>query len=526
MHSAQSSSEEATNSNDKHTLQQQHDIYFKEYEHAMHDVLSRFPVVRKKDTVEDFNVAKDYLFSPAKLRIGSMAAVTMDHQPQGEQDTSSLATNIDSQEQQEDQVFFKEIEEQKQTFLQSTNMTQIQFEMVSRSLTYIGDYCAKFQVYKPLFIAWEKIIECGLKPRINSLSTYLYILSSLSPSSKNDNHNGDKDNMIDQSSFEIVNQVAYYHDMLYSPTENTVSIRVKSLIAMGKPQEAEDLLWLLQSSITSNSNPASNMNLKLRTCFPILEYYCQTTKDDNDNNNNNFSGTITNISEFHDSKTLHVSAALKLYCKIKAIPSILLDKETYTLLIASIARKGYFCHSSPPIQGARELGYKSGFGPILFDNLAQEMSDDILELCDDCVKQIRNAFVLGFQSIERQEDPMNTQRKHMIRNLDYIPYDCHLSSVQVLAEDDELVVNRVTIDEETSICPRTNAKLRLIKLDDEQRKHMHDTLLTMADLQFEAHDAKLEARGQKSSKQNHKGRGQVDENYAGKHLDSFATWLE
>lgn len=74
----------------------------------------------------------------------------------------------------------------------------------------------------------------------------------------------------------------------------------------------------------------------------------------------------------------------------------------------------------------------------------------------------------------------------------------------------------------TNVCPRTNAKLRLILLDSGERKHMHDTLLNMADLQYEVYDAKLQAKGQKSSDPSKKN----EENYARNHLDSFATWLD
>lgn len=234
--------------------------------------------------------------------------------------------------------------------------------------------------------------------------------------------------------------------------------------------------------------------------------------------------------------------AIHLYHKIKNIPTVYFDKETYTMIISSCASNGYFCHYSQPIEGAADLGYGPGYGSELFDHLAQDMSNDILELCDQCVNQIRNAFVIGFrdrftlisnvnsnESKEQDESHIN-QYAHMIRNLDKIPFDCHLSSVQTPAENDEIVLNRVTIDDATSTCPRTNAKLRLIMLDDTQKKHMHDTLLRMADLQFVAYDAKLEAKGQKkSSKQkgNKNSNGEImDENYAGKHLESFANWLE
>ena len=146
-------------------------------------------------------------------------------------------------------------------------------------------------------------MECGITPRINSLSTYLYRLSTSSVTSnveKEGNADANADSDSAMSNVDIVNQVAYYHDMLYSLTENTVSIHIKSFIEHGKAKEAEELLWSLMPS----SSPSINNNLRLRTCFPILEYYCQMGKSNDDNNDER-------------SKNTHISSALKIYQKIK-----------------------------------------------------------------------------------------------------------------------------------------------------------------------------------------------------------------
>jgi len=563
-----SQSDSQSESESKCYYQYQNQKYFSDYETAMKEVLSSFRIMQKKDKIEDFNVAKSFLLSPRRYvnvklipdvneKINDNETLTKTETKTDSKSTLTSALTLTSVEE-----FKKQIGQQKQHFMQHkqqqqhydgvsvsngdndnihdiTAMNQKHFEMISRSLTYIGDYCAKHQLTKPLFVAWEKVVECGITPRINSLSTYLYRLSTNSVTSSSNNLDtnleeegntnananaiADPDDYIvhedaTMSNVDIVNQVAYYHDMLYSPTENTVSIRIKSFIEHGKAKEAEELLWSLMPS----SSPSINNNLRLRTCFPILEYYCQMGKSNGDKNDER-------------SKNTNISSALKLYQNIKNIPSIHLDQETYILLLSTIAEEGYFSpffsplssSSSIPIEGIVEMGYSPGYGPLLFDQLATEMSDHVLELTNESVKQLRNAFVQGFQN--SKSDSNKSAEQHLARNLYYVPYDCHLSPVQGLATHDELVVNRVSIeDNQTNRCPRTHAKLRLITLDNHQRKHVHDTLLEMADDQYRIYDAKLEAKGQKLSKKkkNKKGSQPKEENYAGKHLDSFAKWLD
>mmetsp|Transcript_14598 Transcript_14598/g.16978 ORF Transcript_14598/g.16978 Transcript_14598/m.16978 type:complete len:593 (+) Transcript_14598:1-1779(+) len=347
-------------------------------------------------------------------------------------------------------------------------MTKTQSEMTLRALSYMGDYCAKKQTTKPLYVAWDKLVETGLKPRANSINTYLYRITS---------EEEIPGTQLGQEHRDIASEVAYLNEMLYQPTENTISIRIKSFIKRGDANSAEKLLWNSSGSGVSQKDTL----LRHRTCVPVLELHCQN--DD-------------------------MTSALRLYRRMKDIPSIHFEIETYSMLLSSIARLGYFRCDSSQIQGAIEIGYGPGYGPSLFDQLATEMSEDILEITNECATSIRNGFALGFQNLG------------MAKNLREVPYDCQLAPIHNLASEKELVACRVHISDDSSLCPRTNARLRLIMLHESQRRHMHDTLLKMADTQYEAYDAKLEARGQKSSKKS------MEENYAGSHLDGFAKWLD
>eukprot|EP00979_Chaetoceros_neogracilis_P012761 scaffold3465_cov267-Chaetoceros_neogracile.AAC.2 len=433
---------------------------FNAYEIAMQEVLESFRVMQKKDNPQDLEAAKRFLFSPQRF-------VDLSPEPNAVED------------------FKKYLMLQGDKFVKDVDMNKNQNQLVMRALTYMGDYCAKRGISAPLHVAWDKVKEAGLIPRENSLSAYLYILSSL-PSGVG----ADDDTMVITTyNPDVAGEVACYHDMIYKPTENTVSIRIKSLVEEGKAEEAENLLWNLESVATptplhvqSKKNKKANDNgmLRLRTCLPVLQSYCQE--------GDMFRG-------------------LQLYNKMRQVPSIHFEAETYVLILSSLARRGYFRTDSEPIHGVGEFGYASKCGASLFNVIAAEMADDILEISSDSAKEMRNAFVDGFSSSDSA------------RNLYPVPYDCDLSSLSDLAEGDELVANRITIDSNSTICERTNATLRLILLEESQKKQVHDTLIEMADTQFDAYETKLQKKGNKPSKVS------TEDNYAGKHLEGFADWL-
>ena len=47
---------------------------------------------------------------------------------------------------------------------------------------------------------------------------------------------------------DVSGEVAFYHDMIYKPTEKIVSIQIKSLGEKGNAEEAEKVLWQLKST--------------------------------------------------------------------------------------------------------------------------------------------------------------------------------------------------------------------------------------------------------------------------------------
>jgi pentatricopeptide repeat protein len=416
-----------------------HQIYVDSYKVAMADVLSSFRVMQKKDREEDLDSAKRFLFA-------SNRNVDID---------ISLSNPNDFQEQ---------IKRQSQKIEDEGKLNSHQRQLALRALSYMGDYCAKKQTSLPLYVAWDKIKEAGLTPRNHALSSYLYMLSS----------QNDIDDIVSSSDgSDITGEVATFHDVMYEPTENTVSIRIKSLVRQGKAAEAEDLLWALGSTNTKV--------LRLRTCLPVLELYCQQG---------------------------NASSALRVYHRMRKAPSVHFESYTYVGFISFLARLGNLKCNAHSIEGASDLGYPDS-GPKLLDRIVSDMAEEILEITSHQAIEIRNAMVEGFCDTTS------------VRNLAKVPFDCTLASVDVPADPDELVASRVTITANSMSCPRTNTKLRLIDLETNQKERMHATLLKMADTQFEAYDAMLQSKGHKSSKASN-----MEENYAAKHLKSFADWLD
>lgn len=415
-------------------------LYVDEYIKAISEVLSAFRVMQKKDNQEDLESAKHFLFATQRI----------------------VDTNLSLNNAQEFQLWRLN---QSQHFQELLELNPKQRQLALRALSYVGDYCAKMKTSLPLYIAWDKIKEAGFAPRNNALSSYLYMLSS--------NPDGSIQTCTSYDVNNIPGEVAMYHDFLYEPTENTVSIRIKRLVQEGNAEGAEALLWGLD---VSNSKA-----LRLRTCLPVLELYCQQGE---------------------------LSSALKVYNRMCSSSSVHFEADTYVNFIISIARLGSFNCDADEIQSAIDLDYPP-CGPQLLDRIATDMSEDILEITGKQAIGIRNAMVEGFRGM------------NAIRNLAQVPFDCALASTDVPAEVDELVANRITVDSNTMLCPRTNTKLRLIHLEREQKEHMHATLLKMAESQFEAYDAMLQSKGHKPSKGS-----LLEENYAAKHLEGFAEWLD
>lgn len=450
------------------------DNLFSAYLSSMEEVLGSFRVMQKKDSIEDLEQAKKFLFAPQRY-------VQIKECSKPESDSESYL--------QTKQSFQDCRKEQSKSFQDATGLSQNQKQLVVRALSYMGDYCAKKRMSAPLYVAWDKIKESGVSPKENAISAYLYMLSSM-PLEKD-------------FEYDIATEVAIYHDLIYKPTENTVSISIKSLVERGRTEQAEQLLWDLEATARENAKVVNNNPnakkkqkehdlLKLRTCIPVLESF------------------------FNDG---NITRGFQLYMKMQTIPSVIFDAETYVLMLTSLARRGFFRNTANAAHAIStsvldELGFEQGYGAGLFNGLVSQMAEDVLDISSDSAKEIRNAFVDSFSSL-------NPSAQKAGRNLYHVPFDCDMAPLSTLSKADELVANRVRLGTNSTSCPRTNATLRLIQLDEDQRKHVHDTLLEMADHQFEVYQAKMQQKSKKAKTAS----DPLEDNYAKKHIEGFAKWL-
>ena len=96
------------------------------------------------------------------------------------------------------------------------------------------------------------------------------------------------------------------------------------------------------------------------------------------------------------------------------------------------------------------------------------MSNVAVEIPSASAKRLYNAFQSGFEGMG---EPYNLEQLHLLQSL---------TPCNDKAAPDELVASRVSLDESTGKCPRTDACLRLINLNSEQKQQLRDGLLYLS----------------------------------------------
>jgi len=177
-----------------------------------------------------------------------------------------------------------QLKEQQDKFISIKGFTPNQMSLLTAALTALSRYCAKRNQIVPLMVGWEKIKEAGIMLSEEEASTFLYVFGNSSalyssmllgssrlgdlllqnygssPSSRAssvseilDGSNCDKSSswLLGNDSTaskevkketNIPAEVATYHDLLYKPTERSISIRVKALVSKGDAHGAQNLL--------------------------------------------------------------------------------------------------------------------------------------------------------------------------------------------------------------------------------------------------------------------------------------------
>ena len=416
------------------------------YKQFILDVLAS-PRVSRRESDEDMIVVSKILLEPSFVTYFQI----------DEQSVTSAETNVTYSRKQ---MFMNQLRSQRDKYMNITGITTAQYKLALKALNYLGDTCAKRNSSLPLYVGWSKVRELGVILQENALSTYLYVLTT---ESSNEDWSYETD--------VILSEVATFHDLMYEPCEKTVTLRIKSYIDRGDVCKAELLLDTL---------PKVGGELRLRTCVPILELYCRRNGD--------------------------MASALKLYKKMKASSTVLLEPEIFSMIISSLAIHGCFQPNATYIDSAFALGYSKG--PELLDQLLTDMAEDVVEISNTAATEIRNGFVQGFKGL------------NIARNLERVPWDCQLYPVAHPASPDELIACRVTVDGKTGLCPRSQTRLKLMVLSEEDRRQMYNVLFNMAESQFNDYDAKLEAKNQNLKTD------LPERDFARNELQKFASWLE
>ena len=386
------------------------------------------------------------------------------------------------------------------------NWTTKQYEYAMRCLTYVGDHCAKQDTSLPIIVAWYKLKYCGMIVKENCISTYMYVLSIVNNNTTNNTNtttasstssttNDVVDDAISALTDLVLMEVATAHDLLYPPNEKTVTLRIKSLISNHNVHDAELILQSLPeeddienendaidndvkdgendvetkakkkgtSGTSTSTPPVVTVTKRLRTFVPIVEYYCQQQD-------------VPNI--------------LRIFQQMKQSKGVHMDVTTYALIISTLAEIGSFLeddndkkkHNDGVVKdNSNALSTFSTHGPELFDELMNELASDMMEISEEAAETIVRSF-------RRYEQRQAQNGSHQDEE-DSIPLlldegDCASTNDSTSSSSPSRVtIGRVKVNDTTAICPITQSKLRLFALDDQQRQHVHDTLLEMARIQ-------------------------------------------
>ncbi|KAL9189460.1 hypothetical protein ACHAXT_009135 [Thalassiosira profunda] len=332
----------------------------------------------------------------------------------------------------------------------------------------LGRYCARRARSAPMEVAWWKVKESGMVLPKEDISTYLYVVSTMGMESSiglgggfgtgsfsfgSAKKDADEAEASEELAFLIPEEIATYHDLTSKPTESSISLRVKAMASKGDAREADELLEKFKGYIAADDS--SEELIRLRTYLPILKEYC----DKRD-----------------------VGSALSVFKRMQTTEGVILEPENYILLLATIAENKFFCDDSPPIEGATDLGYSHSHGPKLFDEIAAEFSADALEITSASARRMYNALAIGFKEF-RGEDSGDDEET-IASTLEEVHPLMSMPLTTQSARRNEVVASRVSLDRSTGICPATGCQQRLIVLEPDQRKQLHDDLLDLSVEQF------------------------------------------
>jgi len=164
----------------------------------------------------------------------------------------------------------REIQIQQDKFREKQGWNNSQYEVATRVLHRMGNICSKKASGLPAEIAWEKLKEMGYCNRQDIIQNYLYVLSTFATTTSTTFSTSSSGSVLDfldttvaqeekegpqtspkqpeepseQQTMEddAVTEIALLHDILFGASEASTSIRVRKLVSLKRPAEAEALL--------------------------------------------------------------------------------------------------------------------------------------------------------------------------------------------------------------------------------------------------------------------------------------------
>ncbi|KAL7511329.1 hypothetical protein ACHAXN_008437 [Cyclotella atomus] len=387
------------------------------------------------------------------------------------------------------EAFAADIPDDNEQHIQTKVGIAEQFEELSiRIITFLLRHCAKRSRSDAMHVCWYKVKESGLKLPQDSISTLLYIVTTMGSSfgsSTFRSHEKDEEQI---NTYLVPEEVATYHDLICQPTESSVSLRIKTLAGKGDTETAEELLEAYKKSIQERG---SEEWIKLRTYIPVFKNYCDSG---------------------------NVAKALSVFHKMKNTESVMLEPENYCMLLATLAENGCFRIDAYAIDGAQSLGYKHPCGPELFDEIANDMADNVLEISSASARRLSNALAAGFR--DAPEPAIESENYDgVVSNVK----DAHPLAPMPLttrrAAANELVACRVLLDRSAGVCKVTGSQQRLILLCSDQRKQLQGDLIDLASTQYTNWTKNIDTKRDKHAAMD-------SENKASEQLQKFSEWLD
>jgi pentatricopeptide repeat protein len=384
----------------------------------------------------------------------------------------ALKAGVEPLQRGKERHFDEEVGLQRKRFYTHCGFRERQMKIASGAMFQVTNMCARNGKGLPLEVIWAKVKECGMTDKL-LLHNLLYVSATFSTGSAQsrrkrrskyghlvgitsildvldpdtDDQGEDDDDIID-----LTDEIAIYHDLLYEPTEQSINIRVRLLVAQGKAKEAERLL---------NEHSDGEADLRLRSYSPVLRLFLE-------------------LGDF--------SSALNLYKEMQKMSTVHLDVETYIYLLAGFAEKGQLCVGAEPIENAKSLGYKCDSGPRLLDEIVEEMKSEVFEIAEPSAKRLYNAIASGFPDSGLSEAGFHSSLNE-----------------PKLATKDELLASRVRIDLSTGICPLSGVKLQLIQLTEDEKTKLIQGILSLAKSEYDRFHEKhkrWKSSGQDSADEN------------------------